>query len=177
MCSRTVAAFVALFATLLADMVSAQQVTESEALGLAFPGATLRREEIEPTKAQREAAQKAAGGDVPTRVVRHVATKDGAVVGVAYVDVRLVRTHAQTLLVVVDAKGLVQRVEVLAFAEPKQYRPRPAFFTQFVGRGLDDELQLRRAVRPVAGATLSAVAAVAAVRAMLAVHGAVPVAP
>ncbi len=162
---------------LLASGLAAQQVTESEALALAFPGATLRRDEVELTTAQRDAAQKAAGHEVPARAVRHVATKDGAVVGVGWIDVRKVRTHSQTLLVVIDPKGVVQRVEVLAFAEPKQYRPRPEFFAQFVGRSLDGDLQLRRAVRPVAGATMSAKAAVEAVRTVLALHGAISVSP
>lgn len=170
-------AFVAVLVALLAAGLGAQQITASEALGLAFPGATVRCEEVELTTAQREAAQKAAGHEVPARVVRHVATKDGVVVGVGWIDVRKVRTHSQTLLVAVDAKGVVQRVEVLAFAEPKQYRPRPEFFAQFVGRTLDSELQLRRAVRPVAGATMSAKAAVEAVRTVLALHGAITVSP
>ncbi len=143
----------------------------AEALALAFPGATLTA----PTHALDDAARArvgaAAGVECRLReIVRHEARREGAVVGYAFVDRRRVRTHAQELLVVLGADGRVRRVEVLAFAEPRRYRPAPGFFGQFEGRGLDDELQLRRGIRPVAGATLSARAAVDAVRTVLAMH-------
>jgi Na+-translocating ferredoxin:NAD+ oxidoreductase RnfG subunit len=103
-------------------------------------------------------------------VQRYVATKDGKVAGYAYVDRRIVRTHAQKLLVVLDAAGKVMRIEVLAFDEPHEYQPRAAFYAQFQGKDLGDPLQPRRGIQPVAGATLTVRATVDAVRTVLAVH-------
>ncbi len=176
MSSRRLFAVVGALAVAFGAELAAQAITEAEALALACPGACWRREELELTTAQRTAVGAAAGQAAPARIVRHVATKDGAVVAIAWVDSRTVRTHGQTLLVVVDPKGTVRRVELLAFDEPKRYRPRAEFFAAFVGRSLDDELRLRRAIKPIAGATMSAVAAVAAVRTVLAAHAVLPVA-
>jgi len=154
----------------LAGALAAQAPTAPELVALAFPGAAITTAERALTAAQQQAASERAQTKVPASVPCHTATRDGKVVGYAYVDTRTVRTHGQSLLVCLDADGKVVRVEVLAFAEPRQYQPRAAFYAQFLGRGLDDTLRLRRGVASVAGATLSAVAAVDAVRTVLAVH-------
>jgi hypothetical protein len=145
--------------------------TQEEALALAFPDAELQREETPLSEEQRQRVGELAGTVLgATTAVRYVARRHGAVVGTAYVDTRAVRTHRQTLLVALEGAGKVARVEVLAFAEPRQYLPRPPFFAQFLGRDLGDGVQLRRGIRPVAGATLSARATTDAVRTALALH-------
>ncbi|HZN40631.1 MAG TPA: FMN-binding protein [Planctomycetota bacterium] len=169
------AAACALFATMLAAQtppkVEASAPTDAEAAALAFPGSVVKEETTTLSAEQQQKAKDAAKVDtVPEKVVRYVATKDGKVVGHAYVDRHTVRTHAQKLLIVVDADGKVQRIEILAFDEPRQYRPRAAFYAQFQGKGLDDEMQPRRGIQPVAGATLTVRATVDAVRRVLAIH-------
>jgi hypothetical protein len=82
----------------------------------------------------------------------------------------VVRTLEETVMVVVDPDGRVARVEVIAFDEPPDYLPRAEWYRQFDGRPLDAELDLERAIRPVTGATLTAVATTAAARRVLALH-------
>lgn len=94
----------------------------------------------------------------------------GAVAGHAYLDRHLVRTLEETLLVAVDPAGRVLRVEVVEFAEPPEYRASERWLAQFEGRALAPELQLKRGIRTLAGATLSARAATDAVRRVLAAH-------
>jgi len=164
-----------LFAAMLAAQtpakVEASAPTEAEAAALAFPGCVVREETATLSAEQQQKAKEAAKVDaVPEKVVRYVATKDGKVVGHAYVDRHTVRTHAQKLLIAVDGDGKVQRIEILAFDEPRQYRPRAAFYEQFQGKGLTDDLQPRRGIQPVAGATLTVRATVDAVRTALAIH-------
>lgn len=96
----------------------------------------------------------------------------GALLGTAYFDAHRVRTLPETLMVVVSPEGTVARVEILAFTEPEEYKPRPAWLEQFHGRALDRELALRRGVHGITGATLSAEAVTEAVRRVLAIHGA-----
>ena len=86
----------------------------------------------------------------------YVATREGEVVGTAYFDTHVVRTLAETVMVTVDRDGRVGRVEVLSFDEPPDYLPREPWYRQFDGRALDAELELRRSIRPVSGATLTA---------------------
>ncbi len=145
--------------------------TALELVGLAFPGCEIRWEVVALTAAQQQRVVEQSGVARGTATCRRfLVQKEGKCVGAAYVDARTVRSQGQSLLVCVDAAGKVLRIEVLQFAEPRQYRPRPEFFAQFVGQKLDDQLQLRRGIRPVAGATMSARAAVDAVRTVLAVH-------
>lgn len=145
--------------------------TEAEAAALAFAGCVVKEETAALSAEQQQRAKEAAKVDVvPAKVVRYAATKDGKVVGHAYVDRHTVRTHAQKLLIAVGTDGKVQRIEILAFEEPRQYRPRPAFHAQFEGKALADDLQPRRGIQPVAGATLTVRATVDAVRRVLAIH-------
>jgi len=73
-------------------------------------------------------------------------------------------------MVAVDADGTVLRVEVLAFREPQDYLPRDIWYEQFDGKRLDDDLDVKRAIRGVTGATLTVRATTEAVRRILAIH-------
>ena len=73
------------------------------------------------------------------------------------------------MLISLDAAGRVKRVDVTAFLEPAEYRAHDAWLRQYSNRRLDDELALQRAIRPIAGATLTARAANAAIRRVLAI--------
>ena len=60
-----------------------------------------------------------------------------------------------------------------AFREPREYLPRDGWYRQFDGERLTDDLVLKRRIRPITGATLTAGATTAAVRRVLAIHAAV----
>src|SRR5262249_16360316 len=94
----------------------------------------------------------------------YVASKDGKVVGTAYFDTHVVRTLAETLMVVVSPAATIARIEVLSFSEPEEFLPREHWYEQFPGRSLDDELSVKRGIRPVSGATLTAGATTEAAR-------------
>lgn len=144
-------------------------LTVEEALALAFPGAEIERRTAFLTDAQRARAAELAGQPPVSSIVHpYVARRDGRIVGTAYFDTHVVRTLAETVMVTIDAEGRVGRVEVLSFDEPPDYLPREAWYRQFDGRRLDADLELRRSIRPVSGATLTARATTDAVRRALA---------
>lgn len=146
-------------------------LTQEEALTLAFPGCTVARETVYLTAAQEEEIARLAGEHAPAAVVyAYRATCAGRPGGTAYFDTHRVRTLPETLMVVVGAAGEVVRIEVLAFREPPDYLPRDAWYEQFTGRALDGEMALKRSIRPVTGATLTARATTEAVRRVLAIH-------
>jgi hypothetical protein len=95
---------------------------------------------------------------------------NGEPLGTAYFDTHRVRTLPQTIMVVVSPEGAVRRVEVLSFLEPEEYLPRELWYRLFSDRTLTPDLVVRRAIRPVTGATLTVRATTEAVRRMLAVH-------
>jgi hypothetical protein len=119
------------------------QSTREEALTAVYPGATVRAEQVFLTPSQRKQVLIRGDTDViPTPVARYVATKDGKVIGRAYVDTHAVGTRQESLLISLDATGQVLRIDVTAFQEP---------------------------LRPVAGASLTARETTSAVRRVLAI--------
>jgi electron transport complex protein RnfG len=142
-----------------------------EALALAFPECDIERTTVYLTKAQRKRVEELAGTQLSSGIVHpYVATRKGQFVGTAFMDVHKVRTLRESLFVVVSPQGRVQRLEVLAFAEPLDYLPRGNWFGQFKGKRLDDDLNLDRGIRGVTGATLSGRATTSAVRRSLALQ-------
>ena len=146
------------------------QITREEALAAAYPGASIAQEQVFLTPAQQAGAATAAGTEVDSALVaRYIATRGGMVVGRAYVDTHTVRTKRESLLVSLNGEGTVIRVDVTAFLEPGEYLPRDAWLRQFRDHRLSDDLAVNRAIRPIAGATLTARAASGAVRRVLAI--------
>jgi hypothetical protein len=147
------------------------ELTVDEAVKLAFPKCETKKSTVYLTEEQERRVAKLAGTPLGSAIARPIeARKDGKLVGTAYVDAHKVRTMKETLFVVVDPDGKVARIELLAFAEPEEYAPRGKWYAQFLGRSLDDELQLKRGIRGIAGASLSARATTDAVRRVLALH-------
>jgi hypothetical protein len=146
-------------------------LTVGEALQLAFPGCEVARHTAYLTPEQLRKARELAGAEIPSALVTsYGATRGGRPAGTAYFDTHRVRTLPETLMVVVDPQGKVARVEVISFREPEEYLPRGAWYEQFQGEALDRDLQLKRDIHPVTGATLTARATTNAVRRVLALH-------
>lgn len=146
-------------------------LTVEEALELAFPGCKVERSTVYLDKDRQKRVSELAKRPFDTGVVfPYVATREGVLVGTAYFDTHRVRSLRETLMLVVSPKGEIARIELLAFAEPKEYIPRPSWYEQFAERELDDALELGRAIRSVRGATLTARATTDCARRTLALH-------
>jgi hypothetical protein len=159
------------FSLLLSSAAAAKSfLTQEEALRLAFPkGAVVTRKTAFLSEADRaEVARRAGGAPPPGLVAYYVATLDGKDAGTAYFDTHVVRTLPETILVAVDPKGAIARIEVLSFSEPEEYLPRGAWYGQFPGRALGDELSEKKGVRAVTGATITVRVTVEAARRVLA---------
>jgi FMN-binding domain len=146
-------------------------LTTDEALRLAYPGCTVSRGTVYLTAEQKAAAAALAQVEIPSAVIHpYRAQCDTADGGTAYFDTHRVRTLLQTMMIALAPDGRVARVEVLVFDEPETYLPRAPWLGQFPGQALDAELALKRDIRGIAGASLTARATVAAVRRVLAIH-------
>jgi len=148
-------------------------ITQEEALALAAPNATWQRHTAyladEDLAAIREQSN---GVEVEQLVISYyVAHEDGSKTHVAYFDGHLVRTLSEVIMVVVTDSGTVDRVEILRFSEPPDYRAPDGWLAQFKGHDLDDDLSLKGDIVGMTGATLTARAVTGAVRRLLAVHG------
>ena len=161
---------VSVLLSVTADAAQSGLITRDEALAAIYPGAAMEAERVFLTADQTKRAAALSGEDVPSALVaRYVARRDGEVVGRAYVDTHVVRTKRESLLISLDTVGRVQRIDVTAFLEPREYQASERWLRQYEAKPLDDDLALQRAIRPIAGATLTAGAANTAVRRVLAI--------
>lgn len=146
-------------------------ISREEALALVFPEAKIQAERVFLTEQQKKTAATLAGVEVPTALIaRYVAIKDDKIIGYAYVDTHIVRTKKESLLIFLDEEGRIQRIEVIVFLEPPEYQASPEWYGQYRNKMLNEDLNLQRAIRPVTGATLTAIATNQAARRVLAIH-------
>ncbi len=153
-------------------------MTLARALEKFFPKCEIERTTAYLNEARRAEVTKLSGQPLDRGIVfPYVARKGGKVVGTAYLDTDRVRSLRQTLMVIVSPEGTIARIELLAFAEPKEYIPRGNWYDQFKRQKLDPELNLRRGIDGITGATLTARATVRAPRRVLAIHEVIAKAP
>jgi uncharacterized protein with FMN-binding domain len=149
-------------------------LTQEEALRLAFPApAVIERRTAYLSEGDVERAARLAGPgvDVDAALVTHyVGAMDGEALGVAYFDAHRVRTLPEVLMVVVSTAGTVERIEVLKFSEPPEYRAPEGWLAQFAGEGLTDDVSLKTGIVNMTGASLTSEAITDAVRRVLALH-------
>jgi len=141
-------------------------MTQDQALASAFPNAKPSRQTFFLTKQQLDAARKESGVELNEQLVIRYAGPNGF----AYFDTHRVRTLPETVMIVVTPDGRIDRVEILSFDEPTDYFPKRRWLDQLLHRKLDDDLSLKRAIRPISGASLSGQAIVNATRKVLALH-------
>ena len=146
--------------------------SRESALRLAFPGAD-RVEERNLFLSAEDAADagRRAGSPLASRLVTvYVGWKQSAIMGHAFIDTHPVRTLPETVMIVISKDGRVGAVHLLAFHEPPEYGPTPAWLRQFDRRALDSGLSLRGDIAGITGATLTANSITAAVRRTLATY-------
>jgi hypothetical protein len=169
---RLLAALTTLLHLLAADSAAGKvYLTQTEALATAFPApAKSQRRSLFLDDAQAARVERESGQKLASRLVIYYVGTAAGEGGYAYFDTHLVRTLPETIMVLVKPDGTVGKISVLSFAEPEDYLPRGAWLGQFPGRSLDPDLALRRGIRNLTGASLTAEAITAACRRILAIH-------
>lgn len=160
-------------------MPSAVQMAEAvvlyaknEALQLIFPEAdTIKPQAIFLNAEQAARVEELARSPLESPLLTvHVGRKGDETLGYAFLDIHVVRTQPEALFIVLTPDGVVDSVLIVAFHEPLEYMPSDRWQAQFPGKILTPDLQVRRAIAPISGATLSAHAMTDAVRRALAVY-------
>ena len=143
----------------------------SRAVEHTFPGASLEKETLYLSSHEQELAEKKAHTKCAQAVItRFVAFQSGKPIGFFYLDRHRVRTLPEILLVEISPDNVLKNIHILEFREPKEYLPGDRWYRQYTGRALNDDLQLKRGIDGVTGATLTARATTQAVRRSLAIH-------
>jgi FMN-binding domain len=162
----------ALAAGLAGDAGAKVFYSVDEALQLVFPEASTIEEETlalsEPEAHQVESLARARLES--RRIPLHVGKHDQKVLGYAMVDVHVVRTQPEAVLVVLGPEGTVASTILLAFGEPLDYLPPGRWLRQFDRKTLTPDLALGQGIAAISGATLSAYGITDSVRRALAVY-------
>ncbi len=145
--------------------------TPENALRNMFPGSEIEVKNIIITKEEKKKIEKLARSRLSTRLISIYLVKEGGkVIAYGYVDIHKVRTHTETVLIVISPEGKVLGVEVLAFHEPLEYMADENWLKLFEGKSLrTDKLRLNRDIPNITGSTLTARAITKAVRRALAI--------
>jgi hypothetical protein len=159
----------------LAAVADAQvELTQQEALELTFPPPlVIERRTAFLGEGELERARQLAGGDVEVdqSVVTYYLAMDGdSPVGVAYFDAHRVRTLPEVLMLVVTPEAKIERIEVLKFSEPPEYRVPESWIQQLYGKKLTDDLSVKGSIVNMTGATLTSHAVTHASRRVLALN-------
>jgi len=168
---RLLACCPAIVAGVAGQAAAAVHLTQEQALRVAFPeGTDVERKSIfldEDTVANIERLGRA---KVESGVVTYYMGKQGNdVQGFAFFNNHLVRTMPETIMTVVSPDGAIQMVELLAFYEPDDYRPPKRWLELFSRQKLNNDLRVKRGIRNLTGATLTAQAVTDSVRRTLAI--------
>jgi electron transport complex protein RnfG len=152
-------------------------ITVKEALETAFPeneSWTNTTETRYLTQSQIQKAKELSGVEAPSALVvrYHAKNKKTGKEEFAYTDTHRIRSHMESLLVIVDSENRIRHLEVLAFDEPLEYMPRDQWYRKFDQAGLDADLEVKRRIPFVTGASLTAQASTQAARRVLSIHAA-----
>lgn len=150
--------------------------SREEALDLAFPGDTKRESvTVVLTDEQAREVKTLSGIELESKLFTyHRGTRDGALVGYAVIDSHTVRTLPEAILAVLSPDGAVERVVMLAFYEPPEYRAPDRWLEQFHGRRLEtDGWRVGRDIHGITGSTFTTNAIRNALRKIVALHAVV----
>jgi hypothetical protein len=142
-------------------------LARDEALAIAFPGAAATSETVFLSEPQLAVLRERTGREPTSKLFAfYTARRGGVITGYGVIDTHVVRTLPEAFLVVLSPGGVVERVLMLAFYEPPEYRPSDRWLEQFQGRSAHDARDWRvgRDVHGLTGATLTAYAVTDALR-------------
>jgi electron transport complex protein RnfG len=147
-------------------------LTQDEALALAFPNAT-SFDRITAFLDNQQAEQIGQlAGTPPDRltITHYIAMQGNDRIGVGYFDAHLVRTLNEVLLVAIGLEEEIITIEVVAFAEPPEYRAPDRWLELFDGKSWEDDLSMKGEIPNLTGATLTTRALKRTVERILALH-------
>ncbi len=110
---------------------------------------------LSPTEAKE--VMKKAHVKLRSKIVRiYLAKKQTKVVCYGIILSRKVRTKKAAVLYMIDSKGTIKNIEIVAFAEPPEFMPKKEWLAQFQRKKDIDSLRIGRKIPTITGATLSA---------------------
>lgn len=103
------------------------------------------------------ALQKEAKARIDSDIVRLYTLHDGKKTeGYAILLVKKIRSKSAAVLYIMDTRQTIKSIEIVAFAEPQEYKPNRTWQKAFEGKTKADNLFAGKGIPTISGATLSA---------------------
>lgn len=119
---------------------------------------------------QIKVLQNKAKAKLDSNIVRLYTVKSGNLVeGYGVLVIKIVRSKMAALLYIIDTQEKIKSIEIVAFKEPHEYKPKKSWQSLFKGKSKEDNLFAGKGLPTISGATLSARAIADASRIALAV--------
>ncbi|PYM07020.1 MAG: FMN-binding protein [Candidatus Rokuibacteriota bacterium] len=146
--------------------------SKDEALHAAFPDAeSIEKETLFLTDEQAKQVEGLAKVKLDSKMITvHTGKRNQKVLGYAMIDIHIVRTQLEAVMIVLSPDGSVESTLILAFHEALDYLPSARWLRQFSNRTLTPDLALNQAIAAISGATLSAYGVTDSARRALAVY-------
>jgi Na+-translocating ferredoxin:NAD+ oxidoreductase RnfG subunit len=147
-------------------------LTKEEALRVAIPKAqTMRAEQVELTPAQRQRVQNKVDHPIDTDTfIFHVGKRNDHIDGYAYITDKKGRHRPITFVVGLKPDCSVREVAIMIYREPRGYEVKEKrFLRQYHNKTAQDPIEVRRDIKNISGATISAHSVSAGVREAVAI--------
>ncbi|WP_457598903.1 FMN-binding protein [Hydrogenimonas sp.] len=117
----------------------------------------IERKSLLLTRAEAADVKRAARMRLFSRIVRlYLGKRDNKTLRCGIVLSRKVRTKKAAVLYLITPEGRIDRIEILAFAEPPEFKPSGRWLALFDGKSLAEPLRSGEDIPAISGATLSA---------------------
>ncbi len=159
-----------LFFAAIADAGMRNYASAREVLTRSFPGAAFDKRVVRFSGDERKKIEDIIKKRFYKRqMVFYIAAKDGVTQGYGVIGSERGKMRQITFMVLLDKDGVVKDLDILAFRESQGYEiENPRWRGQFRGKSVRSRLRLRRDIRNISGATLSARAVTKGVKNVLA---------
>ncbi len=146
-------------------------LTKEDALKQAFPNADrVERQTLFLNDEDIKLVQGISKAKVESKLfIYYTAREKDSIIGYAVFESHIVRTKPEIFMAVINLKGAIDYIEILAFYEPEEYLPPKRWLQLFKGRRLDDQFRVKRGISAISGATLTAEGITREIRRILAV--------
>ena len=136
-------------------------ITPEDALKQTFQANEVTKQSMILTKVQHQQVQKLAKTKLKSKLYRvYHAKKDNIIVGHGILLTQTVRSKSTAALYIMDSKGALKTIEIIAFNEPKEYLPSQRWLGQFKNNPAENFETQDGNINNITGATLSASAIV-----------------
>jgi len=119
--------------------------------------AQVKKKQFKLSAKQIKLLQNKAKARLDSNVVRIYTAKNGnSVEGYGVLLLQTIRTKKAAVLYIIDKKEKIKSIEIVAFMEPGEYKPKQSWQNTFKGKTKEDNLFAGKGIPTISGATMSA---------------------